>query len=381
MVLRYEIEQKVCRHGSGVFVLDDKLLQAFLGAGRYLHGSRSISALIESCQLPSDGAAEKPASIGWGALPEDHLIAAQVDRGPLDCDILGGSIALSGFRPTRAMDEHFDECWQKVAAALWDAGATIAYGGRWRSGALTQNLAILLQSRSRELRHERDPRPAFLQIFLKDLPNDSSNQAVESDLTPTKCAEYGIELVRGNYMDDNDRTLPSDLREVVERFRRRLAVSEASVARFVIGGHDEDGSKQRSGIVEEMVISLALGQPIYVAGAFGGAAKEVGPLLGLASVRTGTVPALFQYPDPGHVAELTRLLQQLRPPPWPDLPVWPNEQAEFLQKHSLLGPQWPNNGLTVPENRELFACDDPNRVAELVTQGLCAVAAKRTREA
>ena len=33
------------------------------------------------------------------ALPDDHLVALQVDRGPLDPRAIGGSIALSGFAP------------------------------------------------------------------------------------------------------------------------------------------------------------------------------------------------------------------------------------------------------------------------------------------
>jgi len=189
----------------------------------------------------------------------------------------------------------------------------------------------------------------------------------------------GVELVTGDYLDDEERAWGSkDWRaRVIERFRRRLAVSEASVARFIIGGHLEDDSDRPSGIVEETVLSLALGRPIYVAGAFGGAARVMGTLLGLSEIRTGAVPGiLFGKLEPDRRAKWSRIADRLRPPPLTTLPVLPEEQVVFLQDHALDGTKWPQNGLTADENRRLFRSTDPEVVARLVCQGLVSLAKK-----
>ena len=48
------------------------------------------------------------------------------------------------------------------------------------------------------------------------------------------------------------------------------------------------------GIPEEVMLTLAQGKPVYLAGAFGGGAADVGSLLGLAHPRRGDVPLSLQ---------------------------------------------------------------------------------------
>ena len=381
LILRAEFEKRVRRHGKGTFRINKQFLEALLQAGRYRHGARSIAALIELGELGGD-------ELGWELLPENHLVELHVDRGPLDAKAISGSIALSGFRPapdSNVDDENIkgmEECWSAVATALWNEGATLAYGGRWigRGIALAKLLTDELSTRPAELRRDLEsrsaPRPRF-RLFLKSF--DSESAAREVDLTESQRASMGVELVTGDYLDDEERAWGSkDWRaRVIERFRRRLAVSEASVARFIIGGHSEDDSDRPSGIVEETVLSLALGRPIYVAGAFGGAARVMGTLLGLSEIRTGAVPGiLFGKLEPDRRAKWSRIADRLRPPPLTTLPVLPEEQVVFLQDHALDGTKWPQNGLTADENRRLFRSTDPEVVARLVCQGLVSLAKK-----
>jgi hypothetical protein len=158
---------------------------------------------------------------------------------------------------------------------------------------------------------------------------------------------------------------------VIERFRRRLAVSEASIARFIIGGHQEDDGDRLSGIMEEAVLSLALRRPIYVAGAFGGAARDLGALLGLDRVRSGEVPERLKKALTVPKRDwLLDIRDRLRPPPLTNLPVLPDEQVTYLREHAMGGPGWPDNKLNLDENRTLFHSDKPDEVADLVTRGL-----------
>lgn len=381
LILRAEFEKRVLRHGTGIFRVNKQFLEALLKAGRYRYGARSIAALIELGEL-------RASELGWELLPENHLVELHVDRGPLDTEAISGSIALSGFRPSRGSDadagniEMMEECWSAVATALWNEGATLAYAGRWtgRDVALAKLLTRELSTRPPELRRDPAsrsvPRPRF-RLFLKGF--DSEKAAQEVDLPEEQRVSMGIELVAGDYLHAEERAWGMrDWRaRVIERFRRRLAVSEASVARFIIGGHLEDDNDRPSGIVEETILSLALCRPIYIAGAFGGASHAMGILLGLDEIRTGTVPrTLFGYLKPDRRKALLEIADRLRPPPLTSLPLLPDEQVAFLRDHALEGAKWPKNGLTAEDNRRLFCSRDPAVVARLVSQGLISLTKK-----
>ena len=157
---------------------------------------------------------------------------------------------------------------------------------------------------------------------------------------------------------------------LIERFRRRLASTEGSAARFIIGGNPSYVGRP-SGIVEETILSLALKQPIYVAGEFGGAASDLGIVLGLARLRTGEIPeSLRDHLSATERSDLERIKTILQPPPLTDLPVYPDDQVGFLHAHELGGEKWPDNGLTVDENRKLFTTASSADAAQLVVTGL-----------
>jgi hypothetical protein len=156
--------------------------------------------------------------------------------------------------------------------------------------------------------------------------------------------------------------------QVVERFRRRLAVSESSVARFAVAGDTVMHGGRVPGIAEELMLTLALRKPVYVAGGFGGAARDVGSLLGLAHPRTGEVPkSLEAQPEE---SKLRAIVDKLRPGPWNSLPIIAADIAQFLKEHAIAGPKWPSNGLSPKDNRCLFESTEPEKVAELVAKGL-----------
>jgi hypothetical protein len=158
---------------------------------------------------------------------------------------------------------------------------------------------------------------------------------------------------------------------VLERFRRRWAVSEDGVARFLIGGDRESGDDRLSGVVEEAVQSLALGRPIYLAGGFGGVTEDLGVLLGVSRIRTGRVPdSLRDRLHNSKRKQLNQIADRLRPPPFTELPVFPTEQVEFLREHAFGGKKWPDNGLNGEQNRTLFHSKDSERVKDLVIEGL-----------
>lgn len=189
---------------------------------------------------------------------------------------------------------------------------------------------------------------------------------------PREQARYGLQLVRSDYLTRQERTgFGSDTwsPKVVEYFRRRLAASEACVARFAVAGSTRDYESRVPGIAEEIMLTLALQRPIYVAGGCGGAAKICGGLLGLSNPRTEETSRCFQD-NAEENSKLVALANKLRPGPWISLPITPANIERFLKKHAIGGRHWPDNGLSIEENRRLFVSTRPAEVAALVVKGL-----------
>ncbi len=370
IVLRNELQERTKRGGFQSVVPDDNLVRALLQVGRYRHGARSIAAIVELSNL-GDG------HFNWDSLPEDHQLELHIDRGPLDEKLIGGSIALSGY-PVQAQEhDRVAQCWLAVAKGLWQEGATLCYAGGWDEGPrgtlmqlLSDDLKKLPVEPSRS-RAKRDKPSAWLRNFLRNKPTPATQAIIDAAISPEERTRYGLAIFAMDYLTAEERAAFADekwSRRVIQRFRRRLVVSEGSVARFAVAGATRQHGGRVPGIAEELMLTLALGKPIYVAGAFGGAAQDCGSLLGLGPARTGDIPESL-YPQPEE-PKLAGIADKLRPGPWTSMPLTAGEVASFLKKHSIGGPDWPNNGLSVEDNRLLFASEEPKQVVELVVKGL-----------
>ena len=89
------------------------------------------------------------------------------------------------------------------------------------------------------------------------------------------------------------------------------------------------------GIAEEALLSLESQQPVFLAGGFGGCARDIAETLGLVETWAGSRPA------------------------------WPGRQEFALYRHHNL-----RNGLTLDENRLLAVIPHADRVVALVLRGL-----------
>ena len=147
----------------------------------------------------------------------------------------------------------------------------------------------------------------------------------------------------------------------------RWQMSCRCVARVVLWGKTSDYSGRMPGILEEAVLALALGQPLYVLGACDGAARVVGKHLGLASDWNGNSGFAAAAVDATSLQEHRHLFQ---PPGIPGLPLTLEEALSYLAARAIGGPGWTDNGLTVAQNRELFAETDGEKICRLLRRGL-----------
>ena len=164
---------------------------------------------------------------------------------------------------------------------------------------------------------------------------------------------------------------------------RRLA-TEVTQARLVVGGALTGFKGLYPGVVEEAWLSLARRQPLFLVGAFGGAARAVIDLLqGRDRPEIGTEGLEATVPFFREVVELaqTRGLSLLGPSPareagTPSLDgvlAMPDRIVQDFRNKGASGIGAAlNNGLSDSENEELFRSVDPWRIAELVLKGVSA---------
>lgn len=381
VILRSELKERANKSGEGTFKANPELLEALLQAGRYRHGARSIAAVVELSDIDSE-----THCLDWAGLPEDHLLALHIDRGPLDSKQIGGCIVLNGYespdgtakQPASSEKQSSValsmECWFTVADKLWREGATLCSAGSCRADdEFLRRLAETIQRRPVEPRRSQQGRESpdpWLETFL--VGRHDEMEALDRAISRNDRMRHGWRVQVDEYMTNEERdALANDhwSVQVIEFFRARLAVSQSSVATFAVGGPIEDNRGRVPGICEQVMLSLALGKPVYVSGGFGGAAFALGNLLGLAQPRAGK---MWVVSDQSRERNLATPLfsDMLRPPLLRNLPVTSADIAGFLQEHTIGGPRWPDNGLTIEENRRLFKSANINDVAELVTKGL-----------
>ncbi len=352
LIMRHSILEK---NGTADLEISEDLVSAFFAEGRFKHGARSISVLLDMAKSVAEH--ESSDVICREHLPSPHIQAIHADQGPLSSASIGGLIGVSVGQNIQEDDDSFGaQIAKSIIGGLWQYGATISYGGKW-DRALTDKIIedSSLDGIAPAIEPER------VEVFAReDKPGAVEYPGVK--VVPVRT--YLRNLGAG---DDQDR-----LRASLAAFRMRWMLSCRSVARVLIGGKLTDYSGRMPGVIEEAVLALYFQQPIFVIGAGGGASKVVGELLGLAtSERHGAEHIqeddLVMDPAPEIVTENNGLF---RASDGTDLPMSPAEATSFIARHAFGGPLWPDNGLSLSENRLLFSTDNPREISELVLRGL-----------
>lgn len=336
--------------------IDDELLYALLAVGRYTHGARSIHAIIEMTAAESvrEGYVT---DLRRRNLPPDEVLAIHADRGPLSPEGMGGLIGMSG----GGQNESYTTVWEAIARTLWRAGAALAYGGDQRAGGLVDILVRAVSTMPMPLSQKprRQQQPLRLALFPPD--QDAVQQVLRQRLS-----DGSIQVIPNVvWHADRDST---GLRQAHTLFAMRWRMACRCQARILISGRTAGYSGRMPGIFEEGLLALALGQPIYLLGAFGGATAALGTLLGLADA----TPKVPEMRPPSSLALDSTMPQAayFRPAGFPTLPLTYEEALSWLPGYAIGGPGWPDNGLSIDENHTLFQQKDATAIASLIQRGL-----------
>ena len=276
-------------------------------------------------------------------------------------------IARFGLRRT-----HLDEVLLEISRYLLISGVRLAYGGHLRADGYTIRLADLL----------RDPVVEFLRGRDADL-SPALPQLVSYLPWPTFASDHDqarlgplVEVRSGERPADVDETLDAEFRPEIgtdipadtppRRFgwarglteMREQQVRETS-GRIVIGGRSSGYKGRMPGVLEETLLTLTAGKPVYLAGAFGGCAKLV--IDALEGIQNAELTRAHHSELP-NAKELEALYRQRAQ-------TWLNCDDAFgaLASRGMAGLQ---NGLSVEENRELAVTRSSERIVELILTGL-----------
>jgi hypothetical protein len=317
-------------------------------------------------------------------------VATPLQRLAIDRPLRGKRIALSMSESTDIEDFgldqlHLDAAMTELSRYLLIKGATLAYGGHLGAEGYTRKLYELVQAHNSSTEGGA-PVDRIVNFRGWPLPRLGVQQLAE-----THALARTQELPRPS---DIDETLHPDFKaappffsatlSAVHRFAWSRGMTEMRafqadanrsgiLARIVLGGTFgpttklvEDGTREERwyggripGVLEEVVLSAQADQPVFLLGAFGGAARLVIDLLHGIDRKEATWDYQKRAP---FAAEMKDLYLQ-RGLPWLDYP----EMISLLRTKGITGV---NPLLTVEEHEQLFVSVDPLEMTELVLRGL-----------
>ncbi len=233
-------------------------------------------------------------------------------------------------------EQHLRLALGEVARVVIRAGYSLVYGGHLDPGGYT---AFLESEMDRYGRTDRRLQlvvgwSEHRRMSLTDLRRHRDNLGLKAHITYLDADGSSIAYDTRRAEDPaptND--VPASLTKL-----RRYLVKETD-ARVLIGGKERNYKGDMPGILEEALLAIEAGQPLFLAGGFGGATATVAALVAGLEHR---------WPLAEHETDLGLL-------------------HDAIERYS-----WTltDNGLTDDENRRLATTHRPSEIASLVATGL-----------
>jgi hypothetical protein len=318
------------------------------------------------------------------------ILSTPLQRLAMERTLQGKRIALSMSESTDAehfgMDMlHLDAAMQEISRYLLIKGATLAYGGHLGSEGYMQKLAELVRTHNaadygsavdRIVNFRGWPLPRLSVEKRAEMRAVAQIQEVRrpADIDESLGPDFVADL------DKNlDPTTSPENRFVWARGMTEMRLFQADskrsgvIARVVLGGNfgptlavTENGTRtvrwyagRIPGVMEEVVLSVLAGQPVFLLGAFGGAARLVIDLLHGIDREEAT----WEYQKRAPFAPEMRKLYEQRGLEWLDYP----QMTALLRNKSVAGI---NPLISAARHEQLFESVDPLEIAELLISSL-----------
>lgn len=246
------------------------------------------------------------------------------------------------------LETHFRLALAEIARCVLVSGGHLAYGGHLEPDGYT---AFLVHELERYSRRDRPLRICLAwtehrKLALSALEAETRSLGLHGEIV---CLDPSGNVISAKDQRNEAPSPPVDAettRQGLTGLRRYMASN--TDGRVLIGGKREGFKGDMPGLLEEALFAVEQGQPVYLAGGFGGLTLDIARELGIDNGDWyPTLPGALAT-DERFVRGMSRL----------------TETATATHGRSL------ENGLTAQENRRLAACHRPSEIAALVSLGL-----------
>jgi hypothetical protein len=327
--------------------------------------------------------------------PLRHTPETPLQRAGHDRRLQGRTIALSISEsddlPRHGLSTaHLDAVLIDVSRHLLVRGAVLAYGGHLGSEGYTARLGELVQSHNA---FSQLPAVQRIRNYVGwPLPYGTIPKAklaaLQAMMTYIRVPRPGgIEsLEPETFVEEPEYFPPSSAVRRYAWARGMTQMRERQVAdlqaRVILGGKvgptvtaQPDGGRKTTwysgripGVIEEALLTLRAGQPLFVCGGFGGAANVVADLLEGRSRPEFT----WDYQKAAPFAPGMREVYEQQGVHWEDY----DAIADFFAEVGVEGVAR-DNGLSEADNRALLRSSDPSRIVELLLAGLAGASSSK----
>ena len=246
------------------------------------------------------------------------------------------------------LESHLRLALGEIARCVLLSGGQIAYGGHLDPGGYT---AFLVQELHRYGRRDRPLHVCLAwqehrKLSVGEIDAQKKSLGLYGDIT---CLD-----VDGRPIDPVANRSKDPVPELDESVRSRsltslrLYMARKTSARIFIGGRRKGFEGNMPGLVEEAIVALKAGQPVYLVGGFGGVTLDILRVLGVDDGSWLPERAGTYLPDP-RLAESLDVLRDV------------GNQRSWTE---------PKNGLSEDENRKLAATHRPSEIGVLISLGL-----------
>lgn len=246
------------------------------------------------------------------------------------------------------LEIHFRLALAEIARCVLVSGGTLAYGGHLRPDGYTTFLVQELE------KYGRRDRPLLIclawqehrTLTLSDLHRRKGDLGLLGRIVCLDADGHEVDPAqdRGEMAEA---VADVDLRRRALTRMRRYMGKQIS-GRVLLGGKRHDFQGEIPGLMEEALIALGSGQPLFLAGGYGGVTTDITRALGVDDGSWLPLPPDVPQDDPRWIDGRRRLTDYAASTAWGGL----------------------RNGLSDEENRRLAATHRPSDIAALVSLGL-----------
>lgn len=299
---------------------------------------------------------------------------------PLVGLVAGVSLSETGENESRGFPgREVNRATVQLVGALFGQGVSVVFGHDWREDGVME----AVHSFAREMQPPdpiaRDAGPPVLQPLLSNILPWPDQPTLSRDDRERLLSTLRVELpglpaeLAGREAEARAAGPGSDLYRYLHAralTHARKRMNDLCDIRLCVGGATDTSAGRFPGLIEEAYLALSTPKPVYIAGIFGGAARQlIAALRGQpmpADFGRGQTAALFAHPP----------INECDPASQRDRTASPEAVWSTFVDCSVVGLA-AQNLLTPAENNELFDTTSLERIQQLALMGLGRIARAR----